>query len=163
MALRQKRGKWKVIAGAAEDQAAALKIYDEARDAGFPARIRLTAAADGGRYEVVLGWLCLAPPKPKWRQPASRRPPSSSRGSRAKDACSKPQSAQLRWRRRLRADSTSFQPRALSAEASCIACIDRAQARDWARAQGRQPKEAASARRDSSATRLKRRSTASLK
>lgn len=49
-----KGGKWKVIAGAAEDQAAALKIYDEARNAGFPARIRLTAAAEGGRYEVVL-------------------------------------------------------------------------------------------------------------
>jgi hypothetical protein len=49
------RGQWKIIAGAAEDQAAALKIYDEARDAGFPARIRSRPTADAGRYEVVLG------------------------------------------------------------------------------------------------------------
>lgn len=49
-----KRGQWKVVAGAAEDQAAALKVYDEARNAGFAARIRLSGAADARRYEVVL-------------------------------------------------------------------------------------------------------------
>ncbi len=49
------RGTWKIVAGAADDQASALKIYDDARNAGFPARIRMTAAADAGRYEVLVG------------------------------------------------------------------------------------------------------------
>ncbi|MBI5792324.1 MAG: FecR domain-containing protein [Rhodocyclales bacterium] len=50
------RGKWRVVAGRADSEAGALSIYDQARDAGFAARIRPQAAEGGGwTYDVVLG------------------------------------------------------------------------------------------------------------
>lgn len=50
------RGKRRILAGSADSEAAALEIYDQARDAGFAARIRPRAAEGGGwRYDVVLG------------------------------------------------------------------------------------------------------------
>lgn len=50
-----KTGKWRVVAGTGDSQAAALEIYDAVRNAGFAARIRLIGAADARRYEVTLG------------------------------------------------------------------------------------------------------------
>ncbi len=50
------RGKWQVLAGTAASEAAALDIYDQARDAGFAARIRPRELEGGGwSYDVVLG------------------------------------------------------------------------------------------------------------
>ena len=50
------RGKWTLLAGSAASQEAALEIYDQARDAGFSARIRPRAVEGGNwRYEVVVG------------------------------------------------------------------------------------------------------------
>ncbi len=55
------KGKWKVVAGAAPTQAAALDIYDEARGAGFAARIKpLQGEGDTWRYEVVIGGFATA-------------------------------------------------------------------------------------------------------
>ncbi len=50
------KGKWTLVAGSATSQEAALEIYDQARDAGFAARIR-PRSVEGGelRYEVVVG------------------------------------------------------------------------------------------------------------
>ncbi|MBI5108887.1 MAG: FecR domain-containing protein [Rhodocyclales bacterium] len=50
------RGKWTLLAGSAASQETALEIYDQARDAGFAARIRPHAIEGGSwRYEVVVG------------------------------------------------------------------------------------------------------------
>ena len=50
------RGKWTLLAGSAASQDAALEIYDEARNAGFAARVRPLALEGGGlRYEVTVG------------------------------------------------------------------------------------------------------------
>ena len=50
------KGGWTLVAGSAASEEAALEIYDQARDAGFAARIRPRAAEDGGwRYQVVVG------------------------------------------------------------------------------------------------------------
>lgn len=55
------KGQWKVLVGAAATQPAALEIYDEARGAGFPARIKpLPAEGDNWRYEVVIGGFATA-------------------------------------------------------------------------------------------------------
>ena len=49
------KGKWRVLAGSAVSQAAALEIYDQARDAGFAARIKpREAEGDAWIYDVVL-------------------------------------------------------------------------------------------------------------
>jgi hypothetical protein len=49
------KGKWRVLAGSAGSQAAALEIYDQARDAGFAARIKpREAEGDAWSYDVVL-------------------------------------------------------------------------------------------------------------
>ncbi len=49
------KGKWRVLAGSAGTEAAALEIYDQARDAGFAARIKpREAEGDAWSYEVVL-------------------------------------------------------------------------------------------------------------
>ena len=49
------KGKWRVLAGSAATEVAALEIYDQARDAGFAARIRpREAEGDAWSYEVVL-------------------------------------------------------------------------------------------------------------
>jgi hypothetical protein len=49
------KGKWRVLAGSAGSRAAALEIYDEARDAGFAARITpREAEGDAWSYDVVL-------------------------------------------------------------------------------------------------------------
>ncbi|MCE9570670.1 MAG: FecR family protein [Rhodocyclales bacterium] len=51
----QRKGKWRVLAGSAGDEAAALEIYDQARDAGFAARIKpREAEAEAWSYDVVL-------------------------------------------------------------------------------------------------------------
>jgi hypothetical protein len=50
-----RKGKWRVLAGSAGDEAAALEIYDQARDAGFAARIKpREAEAEAWSYDVVL-------------------------------------------------------------------------------------------------------------
>ncbi len=50
------RGKWRVLAGDAASEEAALELYDQLREAGFAGRIRPRAAeAKGWRYEVLLG------------------------------------------------------------------------------------------------------------
>lgn len=50
------RGAWRVLAGDAPSEEAALELYDRTREAGFAARIRpLPAEAGGWRYEVLLG------------------------------------------------------------------------------------------------------------
>ncbi len=50
------RGKWRILAGSADSEAGALEIYDQARSAGFAARIRPREAEGGGWiYDVVLG------------------------------------------------------------------------------------------------------------
>ncbi|MDO8787467.1 MAG: FecR domain-containing protein [Sulfuritalea sp.] len=50
------KGKWRVLAGDAASEEAALELYDQIREAGFAARIRPRATApDGWRYEVLLG------------------------------------------------------------------------------------------------------------
>ena len=49
------KGKWRLLAGSASTEAAALEIYDQARDAGFAARIKpRQAEGDAWSYEVVL-------------------------------------------------------------------------------------------------------------
>lgn len=49
------RGKWRVLAGAAATEQAALELYDQVREAGFAARIRpRQAEGEGWRYEVLL-------------------------------------------------------------------------------------------------------------
>ncbi len=49
------RGKWRVLAGTAASEEAALELYDRIREAGFAARIRPRAAAGGGwTYELRL-------------------------------------------------------------------------------------------------------------
>lgn len=49
------RGKWRVLAGSASTESAALEIYDEVRDAGFAARIKPREAdGDAWSYDVVL-------------------------------------------------------------------------------------------------------------
>ena len=48
--------KWRVLAGAAPTQEAALEVYDQIRTAGFAARIKPRQAdGENWRYEVVLG------------------------------------------------------------------------------------------------------------
>jgi hypothetical protein len=49
------KGKWRVLAGSAGTEAAALEIYDQARDAGFAVRIKpREAEGDAWSYDVVL-------------------------------------------------------------------------------------------------------------
>jgi hypothetical protein len=49
------KGKWRVLAGSASTEAAALEIYDQVRDAGFAARIKPREAdGDAWSYDVVL-------------------------------------------------------------------------------------------------------------
>lgn len=50
-------GKWKVLLGSADSQAAALALYDRARAAGFAASIRPLSERDSLRYQVLLGGL----------------------------------------------------------------------------------------------------------
>lgn len=51
-----RHGKWRILAGSAASEAGALEIYDQARAAGYAARIRPRSAEGGGQnYEVVLG------------------------------------------------------------------------------------------------------------
>lgn len=55
------RGKWRVSAGAAASEEAALELFDKVRDAGFAARIRPGEVEGGGwRYEVLLGGFASA-------------------------------------------------------------------------------------------------------
>ena len=50
------KGKWRVSAGLAASEDAALELYDQVREAGFAARIRPSEVEGGGwRYEVRLG------------------------------------------------------------------------------------------------------------
>lgn len=49
------RGAWRVLAGSATSEAAALELYDDVREAGFAARIKPREMEGGGwRYEVLL-------------------------------------------------------------------------------------------------------------
>jgi len=49
------RGKWRVSAGSAASEEAALELYDQVREAGFAARVRPSETEGGGRrYEVLL-------------------------------------------------------------------------------------------------------------
>jgi hypothetical protein len=49
------KGKWRVLAGSASTEVAALEIYDQVRDAGFGARIKpREAEGDAWSYDVVL-------------------------------------------------------------------------------------------------------------
>ncbi|MDK9704528.1 MAG: FecR domain-containing protein [Sulfuritalea sp.] len=49
------RGKWRVLAGVATSEEAALELYDQMREAGFAARILPRAAQAGGwNYELLL-------------------------------------------------------------------------------------------------------------
>ncbi len=49
------RGKWRVLAGTVASEEAALELYDQIREAGFAARIRLRQAESGDRsYELRL-------------------------------------------------------------------------------------------------------------
>jgi hypothetical protein len=55
------KGKWRVLAGAAANEEAALELYDQIRDAGFAARIRPSEVEGGGwRYEAFLGGFASA-------------------------------------------------------------------------------------------------------
>lgn len=45
-------GKWKVTLGASDSQQAALKLYDDVRDAGYPAEIRPSVSGDKRVYNV---------------------------------------------------------------------------------------------------------------
>jgi hypothetical protein len=48
-------GKWRVAAGTAASEEAALELYDKLRDAGFAARVRPREAADGGwSYDLLI-------------------------------------------------------------------------------------------------------------
>ena len=54
-------GKWRVLAGSAAGEEAALELYDRVRDAGFAARVKPRAAEGGGwRYEVLLAGFASA-------------------------------------------------------------------------------------------------------
>jgi hypothetical protein len=65
-------------AGAAASQEAALEIYDQARDAGFAARIRRAHTEGGGwRYEVAVAAM------PARRKPKLRPPPEGHDGAQA--------------------------------------------------------------------------------
>jgi len=49
------KGKWRVLAGSAGDEQAALELYDQLREAGFAARVRPREVEGGSwRYEVLL-------------------------------------------------------------------------------------------------------------
>lgn len=49
------RGKWRVLAGTAANEDAALELYDQIREAGFAARIRpRQAEGEGWSYELLL-------------------------------------------------------------------------------------------------------------
>lgn len=49
------KGAWRVLAGSATSQEAALELYDQIREAGFAARIRPHEVEGGGwRYELLL-------------------------------------------------------------------------------------------------------------
>lgn len=55
------RGKWRVLAGVATNQADALELYDRIREAGFAARIRPRPAdAVGWNYELLLSGFASA-------------------------------------------------------------------------------------------------------
>jgi len=55
------KGKWRVSAGSAASEEAALELYDQVREAGFAARIRPSEVEGGGwRYEVRLGGFASA-------------------------------------------------------------------------------------------------------
>jgi len=55
------KGKWRVSAGSAASEEAALELYDQVREAGFAARIRPSEVEGGGwRYEVQLGGFASA-------------------------------------------------------------------------------------------------------
>jgi cell division septation protein DedD len=50
------KGKWRVLAGTAASEEAALELYDRIREAGFAARVSPRAAEGGGwSYELRLG------------------------------------------------------------------------------------------------------------
>lgn len=50
------KGNWTLLVGSAASQEAALEIYDQARDAGFAARVRPRSVESGDlRFEVVVG------------------------------------------------------------------------------------------------------------
>lgn len=50
------KGKWRVLAGTAASEEAALELYDQVREAGFAARIRpRQSEGEGLRYEVLAG------------------------------------------------------------------------------------------------------------
>lgn len=51
----RKHGRWQVLAGVADSEAAALALYDQIRAAGYPARIRPQVAGEGGyRYALLV-------------------------------------------------------------------------------------------------------------
>lgn len=51
----RRQGRWQVLAGVADSEAAALALYDQIRAAGYPVRIRPQADGDGGyRYALLL-------------------------------------------------------------------------------------------------------------
>jgi hypothetical protein len=55
------KGKWRVSAGSAASEEAALELYDQIREAGFAARIRPREVEGGGwRYELLLGGFASA-------------------------------------------------------------------------------------------------------
>jgi hypothetical protein len=155
------KGKWTLLAGSAASQEAALEIYDQAR---MPASPRVSARA---RWKTVAGatkWRSAGYASAAEAEVAAARLKAATELKPTVVRCAgfSPGSArQLLTPAAYR--STRVQPRALSAEASCIACIETAQNLAWARAHGRQPNDAASARSDSAAASCSRRSTASLK
>jgi cell division septation protein DedD len=49
------KGKWRVLVGTAASEEAALELYDQTREAGFAARVRLSQVeGEGWRYAVWL-------------------------------------------------------------------------------------------------------------
>lgn len=55
------KGKWRVSAGSAASEEAALELFDKVRDAGFAARVKPSGTEGGGwRYEVLLGGFASA-------------------------------------------------------------------------------------------------------
>lgn len=55
------KGKWRVMAGSAGSEEAALELYDQLRDAGFAARVRPREVESGNwRYELLLGGFASA-------------------------------------------------------------------------------------------------------
>lgn len=55
------KGKWRIMAGSASSEEAALELYDQLREAGFAARVRPQEVEGGNwRYDLLLGGFASA-------------------------------------------------------------------------------------------------------